>query len=304
MRVFLTGGTGFIGSHILQTLLARGHQVRALTRKPGAHAAVTGVEWVAGDVADAGSLAGLADGCEAVVHLVGIIEERRSRGITFEAIHHVGTRNVVDAARSAGIKRFVNMSANGARANGVSAYQTTKWKAEEYVRRAGFDHYVIFRPAVIFGDPGPEHPEFSKRLAKSLVRPFPILPVPGDGKYEIQPVSIQEVASAFEQALTLTAAHGQSYCAAGRERVTFNDVLDRIAVALGHEPKPKVHHPLWMVRTAVRAAERTGKLPITLDQLEMLVEGNTCDSTRFYEDFGVTYRPYSPENLDYLRRYV
>ena len=240
-------------------------------------------------------------GCEAVIHLVGIIDEKRSKRLTFEAVHVDGTRNVADAAQGAGIQRFVQMSANGARPNGVSAYQSSKWRAEEYVRAAGFEHAVVFRPTIIFGDPGPDNPEFSKLLAKTLVNPFPVLPVPGNGKYEMQPISAGEIAGAFVQALERPAASGRTYDAGGKERLSFNALLDRIAMAIGSGPKSKIHHPLWMVRPAVRAGTLTGKLPITIDQLEMLVEGNTCDSTRFYADFDVPEVAFTPEHLAYLK---
>ena len=304
MHVYLTGASGFIGGYVLRELIARGHSVRALSRGRRLSQDDERVNWIEGDVSKPETLAGSVEGCDAVIHLVGILNERPSAGLTFESVHFDGTKNVVDLARRSGIQRFIHMSANGARPTGVSGYQTSKWKAEEYVRAAGFAHHVVFRPAIVFGDPGPQNPEFSKLIATTLVNPFPVLPVPGDGKYQLQPVSIGELASAFVQSLELPEANGQSYCVSGRERVSFNDVLDRIAVALGHSPKAKVHHPLWMVRPAIRAAKFTGKLPITPDQLEMLVEGNTCDSSRFYSDFGVEFRPYTPENLSYLRQYV
>ncbi|HEX7069282.1 MAG TPA: complex I NDUFA9 subunit family protein [Rhodothermales bacterium] len=304
MRVFLTGGTGFVGSHILSTLVAQGHSVRALARERQPEGDTGSVEWVTGDVRDAATLKGHLDGIDAVINVVGIIEEHPSKGITFDAVHFRATVNLVDAARAAGVRRFVQMSANGARAKGVSGYQTSKWRGEEAVRAAGFDHCVIFRPAIVFGDPGPRNPEFSKLLATTLVKPFPVLPVPGDGRYQLQPISVGEVATAFVKALDLPEANGQSYCCAGLEKLSFDEILDRIAVAIALSPKPKVHQPLWLVRPAVRAATYAAKLPITSDQLEMLVEGNTCDSSAFYRDFGVTYTPYTPENLGYLRRYV
>lgn len=304
MHVYVTGATGFIGSYVLRELLARGHTARCLVRDPGTalvEAEQDRVERVRGDVTDPKSLAGTMRGCDAVIHLVGIIEEKPSRGVTFERIHYEGARNVIDEAVAARIDRFVLMSANGARPDGVSAYQTTKWKAEEHLRKAGFPHATIFRPSVVFGDPGPEHEEFATRLARTLVKPFPILPVFGDGRFCMQPVSVEEVAAAFVQALEREAARGQVYVAVGREAYPFVEILDIIARALGLEPKPKLPQPLWLVRPLVHTAGRIGLLPISPDQFEMLVEGNTGDPTAFYRDFDLTYRPFTPENLAYLR---
>ncbi len=303
MHIFLTGATGFVGSYVLKELVRQGHTARCLTRHADATLAVEGaeVEKVKGDVTNPKSFAGTLRDCEAVIHLVGIIDEKPSQGVTFEKIHFEGTRNVVEAAKSDGIDRFMQMSANGARPDGVSPYQTTKWKAEQVVKNAGFGHWTIFRPALIFGDPGPDNPEFATRLADTLIQPFPILPVFGDGTYEMQPVSVEEVATAFVQALTLEAANKQSYCVAGPARLSFNDTLDVITRGLGHEPKPKLHQPVWLARPLVHTVGKLGLLPISPDQFEMLLEGNTCDSSAFYRDFDVTPRAFTPENLAHLK---
>src|SRR5690242_1862975 len=132
MQVFLTGATGFVGGHLLKRLLADGHSVRALVRNPSKAQIAIGnrVELVPGDVV-AGSLDDGMKGCDAVIHLVGIIVETGKA--TFERVHHLGTRNVVEAAKANRISRFIQMSALGVRADGVSEYQTSKWKAEEAV---------------------------------------------------------------------------------------------------------------------------------------------------------------------------
>ncbi len=303
MHVFLTGATGFVGSYVLRDLIGQGHTVRCLLRDPDAPLAAghAAVERVKGDVTNPRSLAGTLRGCDAAIHLVGIIDEKPSKGVTFESVHYEGTKHIVDEARDAGVARFVQMSANGARPDGVSAYQTSKWKAEEYVRSAGFDHWSILRPSVVFGDPGPDVEEFCTRLARQLIKPFPILPVFGDGQYRLQPISVDEVAAAFVQALTLDAAHGQTYCVAGREAYPYTEVLERITRGLGLAPKPTLKNPVWLVRPAVHTLGAWGLLPISPDQFEMLLEGNTCDSTAFYADFDVTYRPFTPENLAYLQ---
>ena len=304
MHVFVTGATGYVGSYLVPALLAEGHTVRALTREPAPDLDATdGVETVRGDVTDPGSLSGAMTGAEAVVHLVGIIDESPSKGVTFERIHVDGTRNVAYSAKEAGIARFVHMSANGARADGRSEYQTTKWRAEEVVRGAHFEHLVVFRPSTLFGDPGPEHPEFAKRLWETLVQPFPILPVFGDGRYELQPVHVRACAEAMARAVSRDASSGESYCVAGHERVPYREVLRRIARGGGIEPKPTAPVPIFAARLGVNTLGRAGLLPISPAQFEMLVEGNTCDPTAFFEDFGVETPPFTAEALDYLRRY-
>lgn len=306
MRVFLTGATGFVGSYILRELVAQGHTARCLVRDPDTELAASGkqVEKVKGDILQPKSFLGTLRGCDAVIHLVGIIEEKPDDGVTFEKIHHDGTVNIVDAARDAEIDRFIHMSANGARADGVSRYQTSKWAAEEYVRNAGFREWTVFRPSVVFGDPGPDKPEFVKQLATTLIAAFPILPVFGDGAYGMQPISVEEVSTAFVQALTNGKTIGKTYCVAGKDVVPYTDVLDTITRALGHEPKFKIPQPLWLIRPIIQLGDSFGLLPISLDQFDMLVEGNTCDSSRFYDDFDVEPTPFTPEKLAYVKRYV
>lgn len=304
MEVFLTGATGFVGSYILRELLEQGHSVRCLVR-PGSTSKLGGtaddVDLVYGDITDAHSLEGKMAGCDAVIHLVGIIEENRRAGMTFETVHYDGTVNVADEARRSEVRRFVHMSANGADPKGGSRYLISKWRAEEYLRSANAFDWTIFRPSIIFGEPGEQVPEFVSRLADTLVRPLPILPIMGDGTYELQPVAVETVARAFVQAIVREATGGQTYCVAGHEIYTFNEVVDIIARALGGPEKRKVNVPLALIRPVVELVAPTGLLPISPDQLKMLTGGNTCDPTAFNRDFDVSHRPFTPETLSYVR---
>jgi NADH dehydrogenase len=302
MHVFLTGGTGFVGGYVLRELVRHGHTARCLVRHANDRLAEGGVpvETVVGDVTDAASLDGALEGCDAVIHLVGIIDEQPARGVTFEAIHVEGTIHVARAALDAGIDRFILMSANGAAPDGVSAYQTTKWRAEQYVQDAGFSHWTIFRPSIVFGDPG-DRLEFTARLAQTLVRPFPILPVFGDGTYQLQPIDVQSVAAAFVQALDRAVANQRTYCVAGHESLAYTTVLNYITQALGQSLKPKLFVPLWFARPLVQLMSRLGLVPISIDQLDMLVRGNVCDPTAFYRDFDVDPVAFLPENLSHVR---
>ena len=311
LTVLVTGATGYVGGYVTDALLARGHRVRALARAatpsgtaPASPAlAARGVEVRRGDVTRPASLGDAFEGADAVVHLVGIIDESPSAGVTFEAVHVDGTLNVVEAARAAGVPRFVHMSANGARADGASEYQTTKWRAEQAVHAAGFAHTVVFRPSTLFGDPGPDHPEFAKRLWETLVKPFPVLPVFGDGRYELQPVHVRACAEAMARAVTREASDGAAYCVAGHERIPYREVLRRIARGGGRRPKPTVSVPIAVARIGVNTLGAAGVLPISPAQFEMLVEGNTCDPSAFFADFGVETPPFDGESLSYLRQY-
>src|SRR6185312_1862903 len=148
----------------------------ALVRDPkeSSQFAQSGVTLIAGDVVEGTGLEEGLQGCDAAIHLVGIIVEKGKN--TFEAVHHIGTRNVVEAAKLAGIKRFVQMSALGVRTDGVAAYQTTKWRGEEEVRKSGIP-YCILRPSLIFG-PGDG---FVTQMMQMMKQAPLMRPVHGDG---------------------------------------------------------------------------------------------------------------------------
>lgn len=298
MRIFVTGGTGFVGTRIADRLKELGQEVRCLTRSGQS---LDGVEVAKGDILDPSTLDGSMEHCDAVIHLVGIIEERPSRGVTFDRIYVDGTRNVVDAARKAGVRTFVYMSANGAREDGVSSYQKGKWKAEEMVRGAGFESATIFRPSLIFGAPIEGRREFASDLVDQLIKPFPVLPIFGDGSFSMQPVAVDSVARAFADAATRPVAGVREYCVAGPEPIPYVELVDIITRASGRSTKPKVHIPVAFVRLGIELMGWTGLLPVSRDQLEMLVEGNTCDSDRFHADFGISPVPFDIETLSYLR---
>jgi uncharacterized protein YbjT (DUF2867 family) len=288
MKVFLTGATGFVGRNMVKRLLADGHSVRALVRDPekAGDLKAERVELAAGDVVEGTGLDQGMQGCDAAIHLVGIILEKGKS--TFERVHHIGTRNVVEAAKRAGVKRLVHMSALGARADGVAAYQTTKWKGEEEVRRSGIP-YCILRPSLIFG----EGDGFVTQMMQTM-RTAPIFrPVPGDGKPKFRPVFIDDVTECFARALTAEAATNQAVELGGADELTLNEVLAEIARCAGVR-KPAVHVPMPLMFAGAAIAETLLKNPpVTVDQLKMLQEGSTCDLGPMTRIFGVKPRGFT-----------
>ena len=165
MTVLVTGGTGFVGPHVVHALRARELPVRALVRDPRRAGRLTawGVDLAQGDVTDPDSLRAAFAGVDTVVHLVAIIKGSRA---DFERVMVQGTRNVVAAAREAGVRRFVLMSALGLdeRSRNAVPYFAAKWEMERAVKEAGLE-YVIFRPSFVFGKDGGVLPTFV-RLAR------------------------------------------------------------------------------------------------------------------------------------------
>jgi len=278
-RVLLTGASGFVGREVRRVLLARGWEVVALSRGLRPEDAANGVIQVAADVAEDGWQR-WCGGCTAAIHLVGIIREDPRTGATFERAHRRTTERVIAACREIGVRRLLHMSALGARRGAATAYHRSKWEGEEAVRASGLD-WTVFRPSLIFG-PGDG---FTATLAP-LVRRLPLVPVFGDGSYRLQPVAVSEVAQSFVAALDAPATVGKSYDLGGPEALTYDEVIRRVARALGLR-RTLVHIPLGIARVLVSAVQHLPGAPITRDQLTMLLEGSTCDASAAGRAFGV-----------------
>jgi len=292
-RIFVAGGTGFVGRNVVRALLARGFLVRCLVR-PGSEGALKGFESIDRVPGDALDPRGLAT-CAAVVNLIGIIRERPSRGVTFERLHVHATINMLTIAKEAGVKRFVQMSALGTRPDAVSAYHRTKWKAEEAVRHSDTE-WTIFRPSIIFG-PGDG---FISVLA-GVIRRSPVVPVLGDGQYRLQPIAVEQVAEGFAQALRERKSIGRTYDVGGPEACRFVELLDAISVAMRRPRVRKLRVPLGPVKLATRALEWLPLYPITSDQIAMLEEDSVGDPSPFFSDLHVTPEPLAPGLARMLR---
>jgi len=286
--IAVTGASGFVGRHLTTLLAGRGHQVRALVRRDGRGraAAALPAERTPGDLADPAALAALTRGADVIVHLVGIIVE--AGAATFEAVHVEGTRRLLTAAREAGVRRFVHMSAVGARDEpGATRYHRTKWRAEELVRSSGLPH-AIFRPSIISG---PENRPI--RTLARLHRWSPLVPVFEDGRFPMQPVWIGDVALAFALAAERPALSGV-FELGGPATLTYEEFVRAIGRAAGH-PRPLVHVPLAVARAAAAVLGVMGPLaPLTLDQLQMLVEGSATPANALESTFGIRALPFEP----------
>jgi uncharacterized protein YbjT (DUF2867 family) len=268
VTVLVTGGTGFIGPHVVHTLRATDTPVRALARKP-AHAgrlAAWGAELATGDVTDPASLRAACEGVDAVVHLVAII---KGKPADFERVMSGGTRNVVAAAREAGVRRFVLASALGLdeRTKDAVPYFAAKWEMERAVKESGLEH-VIFRPSFVFGSDGGVLPTFIR-----LARLAPLTPIIGPGTQRLQPIWVEDLAHYYARAISEPAAANRTFDLGGPEAVSWNEFWERLKRVLGVR-RPSVHVPFGAMRLQATLTERLPGAPVTRDQLTMLELGD------------------------------
>lgn len=289
MKVLVTGGSGFVGREIVRQLVAAGHAVRVLAR--GTKPAVNGVETVTGTVLRPESLPAACAGCDAVIHLVGIISEVGDQ--TFERVHTEGTRNLIAAARNAGIQRFVQMSALGTRPEAASRYHRSKWEAEQAVRSSGLA-WTILRPSLVYG-PGDGFVNLFVRMS----RWSPVLPVIGSGQSLVQPVAVADVARCFVGALGEPGSVSQTFDVCGPDRLSFNAVLEEILAATGRR-RLKLHLPLPLARFQAAVLEFVfPKLlgqapPLNREQIVMLGEdnvGNPRPAAELFHFEPASFRP-------------
>jgi len=268
MTVLVTGGTGFVGPHVVHALRARELPVRALVREPkrAARLAAWGVELVPGDITDPTSLRAACAGVDAVVHLVAVIKGSRA---DFERVMEHGTRNVVAAAQDAGVRRFLLASALGLdeRTRDAVPYFAAKWEMEQAVQGSGLEH-VIFRPSFVFGRDGGVLPTFVR-----LARFAPVTPIVGPGTQRLQPIWVEDVAAYFAEAIDLPAAANRTFELGGPDAPDWNELWARLKRALGSR-RPSIHVPVGLMRAQAALTEKLPGAPVTRDQLTMLVLGD------------------------------
>lgn len=271
MRILVTGGTGVIGVATIDVLLRQGHTVRLLSRNADTDASRwSGVEPFAGDITDLESVAAAADGFDAILHIVGIVEENRPN-VTFEGINVGGTRNAVDAATEAGARRFVFVSSLGAD-RGKSDYHASKRAGEELVRSSGLS-WTIVRPGNVYG-PGDDEISLILRMVRSL----PAVPVIDGGDQPFQPIWHEDVAKALAAVIEREDLAGQTLEIAGAEQTSVNNLLDRFGEITGRKPR-RVSVPSRLASIASYLASAVGMtVPLGGNKLTMLKEKNVIEN--------------------------
>lgn len=297
MKVFVTGGTGFTGSHVVSLLLNNGHQVRCLHRPFSDHSLLVSairskdsndhkhlpggrspapvfidlprseIEWVEGDVSNIEKLSSSMQGMEALVNLTSL------------GLGHADA--ILHAARNAGLRRaiFISTTAIFTRLNAGS--RQVRVAAEQSIRASGLQ-YTILRPTMIYGSPRDRN---MWRLIR-FMRISPIVPVFGSGNSLQQPIYVGDVARAVVACLSKDGTSDKTYNLAGKDPLTYNEVIDTIARKLNkriwklHAPsKPVVHLLTWLEHMSI-------PFPVKAEQVLRLNENKSFIYDEAQRDFG------------------
>jgi len=293
--IMITGATGFVGRHLVKALAAGNYPVRCMVRDIGrAKASLPqGVELVKGDIGDPERLREACAGAEGIIHLVAIIREYG--GSTFEKINFEGTKNLVMEAKQAGVRRFIYLSAMGARNSPKYRYIYSKWLGEESVRQSELD-WTILRPSLIYG----EGFGFFDRLLQSLrYFPPPFVPVPGGGHTLFQPIDVEDVVKCIMTAWLNPGMGGKTYDLGGPEHLSYRQMLELLLQVRGMK-RFKVPIPMPVMRMAVPFMVRILKdPPVTMAELKELDMDNIGDVNAVEKHFG--FKPvYLADGIRYL----
>ena len=305
MRVALVGGTGFIGSYLVDALLDDGHTPVLLVRPGSEHKLRrrSECELVSGDVGAVGDLIRLLTNCQAVIYSVGILRENAARGITFESLQYQGLVRTLEAAKVCRVERLLLMSANGVSQNDTD-YLTTKLHAERAALSSELN-VTVFRPSVVFGDPRGLR-EFATQLHADMIVPYR----PAIGffnatsrrrrEFTMSPVHVKDVADAFVRALSDAQTVGRTFQLGGPEALTWKTILRRIADAVERR-KWILPMPIELMALAALLMDRFAWFPVTRDQLRMLAAGNSAEPTDIAALTGRPPRRFDERNLAYLK---
>jgi uncharacterized protein YbjT (DUF2867 family) len=303
------GASGFIGRYVVRRLAKAGYRVRAATRRPHlAHelkpmGVVGQVQLVQANLRNPDSVARAVDGAHGVVNLVGILAEGGRQ--TFQSLQADGARAIAQAAKDAGIERFVQVSAIGSDAGSASRYARTKAAGEAAVLEV-LPGAVVLRPSIVFG---PED-GFFNRFA-DMARFAPMLPLIGGGVTKFQPVYCDDVAQCVVKALEMQAARGRVFELGGPSVYTFRELMDYILKTIDR-PRLLIPLPFPVASLMGFFGEMFGALPfvepfLTRDQVTLLKQDNVVgaggEGLGRIDEFGVT-----PESIEaivpsYLARY-
>jgi uncharacterized protein YbjT (DUF2867 family) len=261
MRVAITGATGFVGSHLADRLSSEGHEVVRIARRgPNREG-----EFVIAELDNVDELVQGFTGCQAVAHCAGINREVDEQ--TYARVHVAATRNVVEAARRAGVEKIVLMSFLRARPDCDSAYHESKWAAEEIVRGSGLD-YTIIKAGVVYG----RGDHMLDHLSHAF-HTFPVFALVGFKPQTVRPLAIEDLVHVMRAALIDRRLKRQTIALLGPEEIYLSEAVRRVAEVVGKQPL-MFPMPICVHKFMATLLELTMKIPlVSVAQVRILAEG-------------------------------
>ena len=261
MRIAITGATGFVGAHLANRLESEGHELVLIARG----SRKDNVRLVVSDLSDVEVLREAFEGCHVVAHCAGINREIGDQ--TYERVHVQGTRNVVEAAKGAGVEKIVVMSFLRARPQCGSPYHQSKWEAEEIMRDSGLD-YTIIKAGVVYG----RGDHMLDHLSHAL-HTFPVFGLVGLKEKSIRPLAVEDLVHVMRAALVDRRLKRQTIALLGPEEIYLSEAVRRVAEVVGKRPL-MIRLPVVCHQLLARVFECTMKIPLTsLAQVRILSEG-------------------------------
>lgn len=282
MRIFLVGGTGFIGTNFLRVIINDDHfdEIIVCMNKRRPEVLSPKIKIHSPCKIDEITTLKIEENIDYIVDFAGIIKETRDK--KFDRVHYEGAKNLLRVAHETGAQGFVYISAAGVDDMRDEAYMKTKWMAEEEIRKSGLE-YLILRPSIVLGPDG----DFTK-LLKLMFRLSPFIPVIGDGNYKIQPIFVGDLVEIVRRGI-LQGIKG-TFGVCGPVTVTYKEFLSMIKEQLNVK-RIFIHISVKLVSILARLGGAFS--PVTSDQLKMLLTGSTCEDSKIY-----TLTSYSPRNLE------
>jgi uncharacterized protein YbjT (DUF2867 family) len=295
--ILITGSTGFVGRHLVKRLVAQGEKPRCLVRsqqKANQTLPIDKIEVALGDTTRLGTLEPAMQGIDTLVHSAFITADlKEGPGVSYQGVNVEGTRNVVEAAQRAGVKKIVLVSGLGTRPDKPGSYMQGRYLAEQYVKESGLA-WSILQPSIQFG----EHAAFFKGLA-DLIRSAPVVPIIGTSQRRFQPIWVEDVAECLIQQARDPSRTSKTYVVGGPEQFTYAQILDMLANAVG---KKRLKAPMPMPIAYLGAAMMQTVLPkppVTTAALTLFTFEQTTDLNAVERDFGfqpLSWRAYLAEH--------
>jgi NADH dehydrogenase len=262
MKVVITGAAGFVGRHLSNRLVTEGHEIVSIDVR---HPPMETESFIYNDLSDAAKLKGAFIGCKVVAHCAGINREIGEQ--TFQRVHIDATRNVVEAAKAAGVEKIVLMSFLRARPDCDSPYHESKWAAEEIVRNSGLD-YTVIKAGVVYG----RGDHMLDHLSHAL-HTFPVFALVGLKEKSVRPLAVEDLIHVMRAALVDRRLKRQTIALLGSEELYLSEAVRRVAEVVGKQPL-MFALPIWCHKLMAQVFEATMKIPLaSLAQIRILSEG-------------------------------